>query len=151
MAKFRFRLATVLRLAESVRDQRRSQLGEAYRAEETLQRHETVLAEELSALRAVGRQAVAPGSVDLDRIVESQRYELAIRAQQKHLAMQRQALDDELKRRRGALLAANREVRVLEKLRERQDQRHCEEEMRREIRQLDEVAASRAGYGEDDA
>jgi flagellar export protein FliJ len=39
-----------------------------------------------------------------------------------------------------ALIEADREVRVLEKLRERQLEQHRESESRREVRQIDEVA-----------
>lgn len=141
MAKFHFRLATLLRLGESVRDDRRAQLAEAFRADELLEQHETTLAEELASLRAASRQAVGPGGVDLDRIVETQRYELAMRVQQKQFAAQRKAIAQEIERRREALLAANREVRVLEKLRERQAERHRQDEARRDLRQLDEAAA----------
>jgi flagellar protein FliJ len=150
MAKFQFRLATVLRLGESVRDDRRVQLAEAYRADELLEHRDAMLAKELASLRAACRKAMAPGSVDLDRIVEVQRYELALRAQQKHFAQQRMAVANEIERRREALLAANREVRVLEKLRERQQQRHQHEEMLRDIRQLDEAGAARTGRGEEE-
>ncbi len=143
MAKFHFRLATLLRLGESVRDERRAHLAEAYRADELLEAHEAALAKELAALRAAGRTAVMPGTVDLDQLVDAQRYELSVRSQQKHFARQRQAVAGEIERRREALLAANREVRVLEKLRDRQAQRHQAAEARRDIRQLDEVAASR--------
>ncbi len=149
MAKFQFRLATLLRLGESVRDERRGQLAEAYRADELLEQRQSMVAGELDSLRTACRSAVTPGSVDLDRIVESQRYELALRARQKHLMHQRKAVESEIERRREALLAANREVRVLEKLRERQEERHRHEEARRDIRQLDEAAAVRAGRTEE--
>lgn len=150
MAKFQFRLATLLRLGESVRDQRRGQLAEAYRADELLEQHEGMVARELAAVRASGRKAVAPGTVDLDRIVETQRYELALRAQQEHFAQKRKVVAGEVERRREALVAANREVRVLEKLRERQQERHVQEESRRDLRQLDEAAAARAGRPEEE-
>ncbi|MDY0167542.1 MAG: flagellar export protein FliJ [Thermoguttaceae bacterium] len=151
MAKFQFRLATLLRLGESVRDERRGQLAEAYRADEMLEQRQGMVAGELASLRTACRNAVTPGNVDLDRIVESQRYELALRAQQKHLTHQRKAVEGEIERRREALLAANREVRVLEKLRERQEERHRHEEARRDIRQLDEAAAVRVGRTEEES
>ncbi len=149
MGKFHFRLATLLRLGESVRDDRRAQLAEAYRADELLEQHEAALAGELAALRDACRLAVTPGSVDLDRLVETQRYEITLRARQKQFAAQRKAIAGEIERRRDALLAANREVRVLEKLRERQAERHRQEDVRRDLRQLDE-AAVRIGCEEDE-
>jgi flagellar FliJ protein len=144
MPQFTFRLQTLLRLREATRDERRSQLAEAYRVDEVLQQRLGAAAEELRSLRDRCRQAVAPGTVDLDQLVESQRYELALRAFQRGLEQQRAAVAAEIERRRLALVEANREVRVLEKLREKQSARFQEEENRREIRRLDEVAGQRA-------
>jgi flagellar FliJ protein len=144
MPKFTFRLATLLRLREATRDERRLQLAEAYRVDEVLQQRLRAAAEELQALRQRCRQAVGPGTVDVDRIVAAQRYELALRAFQRGLEQQREAVAAEIERRRLALVEANREVRVLEKLREKQAARFQEEENRRDIRRLDEVALQRA-------
>ena len=47
---------------------------------------------------------------------------------------------EEIERRRQTLVQANRDVRVLEKLREKQAGRHRQEEDRRETKVLDEVA-----------
>jgi flagellar export protein FliJ len=54
-----------------------------------------------------------------------------------------------LGRRREALVAADREVRTLEKLRESQHERFRREEETRETKRLDEVAGRRAA-GEDE-
>ncbi len=50
----------------------------------------------------------------------------------------------EIERRRQALVEADREVRVLEKLRERQAEQHRREEDLQEAKRLDEVAAQQA-------
>ena len=52
-------------------------------------------------------------------------------------------LNEEIERRRAALVEADREVRVLEKLRERKWSEHQTAELRHELRQLDEVAVQR--------
>jgi len=144
MAKFKFRLATLLRLREATRDERRAVLAEAYRADDVLREHLDRLGEELGRLQTQCRQAAGPGTVDVDRLVEAQRYEVTLRTQQNRLSEQREAVRAEIDRRRQALLAADRDVRLLEKLREKQAWRHRQEENRREIKQLDEVAGQRA-------
>lgn len=144
MAKFKFRLATLLRLREATRDQRRGELAEAYRADDLLREHQERLGQELRWLLDQCRKVAGPGTVDVDRLVESQRYELTLRAQQGQLASQREAVGAEIDRRRQTLLAADRDVRLLEKLREKQAHRHHQEESRREIKQLDEVAGQLA-------
>ena len=149
MAKFRFRLATLLRLREAARDDRRAQLAEAYRADEIIARQEQGLATELIELEKQTRRAAAPGHLDVDRLLEVRRYDLIVRSQQQHVRQQRQAVQAEIERRREALVDADRRVRVLEKLRQKQSERHRQEETRQEIKQLDETA-SRRSVREDD-
>ncbi len=144
MAKFKFRLATLLRLREATRDERRSELAEAYRADNVLQEHLQRVGRELDCLRTECRKVAGPGTIDVDRLVETQRWEVTLRAQQSQLLGQREAVDAEIDRRRQALVAADREVRLLERLRQKQAQRHRREENRREIKELDEVAGQRA-------
>jgi len=140
MAKFKFRLATLLRLREETRDQRRAELAEAYHADDLLQQQIQEADQALNDLLDECRKAAGPGVIDIDRLIAAGRYELALRAQQKELVGQRERVVAEIERRRQTLVEANREVRVLEKLRENQAKRHREEENRREVKRLDEVA-----------
>lgn len=144
MTKFKFRLATLLRLREAARDERRRELAEAYRVDDLLRQRLDGVSGQLGRLQDHCRKLTGPGAVDVDRLVEAQRYELALKAQRSQLGQQREAVAAEIERRRGALVEANRDVRVLEKLRENQVRQHGREENRREIKQLDEVASQRA-------
>jgi len=144
MAKFQFRLATLLRLREAARDERRAALGEAYRADDVLRQRQEQVAGEMDGLKGSCRQVVGPGTVDIDKLLAAQRYEIVLRAEGMQLARQREMIGAEIERRREALVQANRDVRVLEKLRERQAERHRDEQVHREIRELDEVAGRRA-------
>jgi len=144
MAGFIFRLKTLLRLRESRRDECRASLAEAYRIDEVLKGQIDSLCRELDALREFCRRNASPGTIDIDRLVEAQRYELVARAQQQKIAKQREAVAAEIERRRDALVDADREVRVLEKLRERQIEQHRRDEELREAKRLDEVASQQA-------
>lgn len=148
MAKFKFRLATLLRLRESARDERRAQLAQAYRADELLEEQKRILEEHLADMRRRARQAAGPGEIDVDRLLEARRFETVLLAQKEHVHNQQEMIRIEIERRRQTLVAANREVRVLENLRARQYGRHQAEENRQEIRRLDEAAQLRA-VGED--
>jgi len=143
MAKFKFRLATLLRLREAARDGRRAQLAQAYRADEIIEHQRRTIARELSRLEGQNRQASAPGEIDVDRLLEVRRYELVLRSQQQETGQQHEAVRAEIERRREALVGANRQVRVLELLRQKQHERHRQEENRQEIKQLDEAAGRR--------
>jgi flagellar FliJ protein len=144
MARFKFRLATLLKLREAARDERRGELAQAYRADEALQGYLEQVQAELDNLKSECRETVRPGTVNIDRLIEAQRYEVILKAQQRQLNEQRGRLAAEIERRRVALLAANREVRVLEKLRERQMEQYEQAENRLDIKRLDEVARLQA-------
>lgn len=148
MAKFQFRMTSLLRVRESLRDQRRGELAAAFRADEVLQQRLQHVRQELTWLLEQCRRAAGPGTVDVDRLIESQRYDLTLRAMQKQIEDQRRALAAEIERRRGALVEADREVRTLEKLRDRQREQYALDEGRRDVKRLDEVAQQRAIRGE---
>lgn len=144
MAPFTFRLATLLRLRESIRDQRRQDLAQALRAEELLRQEQQRVEDELRQLTERARQAAAPGEVHVDMLLEAERFELVLLARRRLLASQQETLQAEIQRRRAALVEANRQVQVLQRLRQRQAERHRQEENRREVLALDEVAQRQA-------
>ncbi len=144
MTKFTFRLATLLKIRRAARDERRAQLAQAYEADATLQSEQDRLAELTTEIARHYQAASGPGVIDVDRLLEMQRHDLFLRAQIQHIRKQREAVAAEIERRRAVLAEANRQVKVLEKLEDRQLERHRDEESRREIKQLDEVAMIRA-------
>ncbi len=143
MSKFKFRLATLLRLREATRDQRRSELAEAYRVDDVLQKQIEYVGKEMDWLMHRYRKAAGPGIVNVDSLVDAGRYELMLRSQQNQLGRQREDVCEEIERRRESLLVADRDVRVLEKLRQKQSQRYLSEQNRQEIKLLDETAQRR--------
>ena len=139
MPEFRFRLATLLRLRQSVRDEFRLRLAESQRADEDLRDRLTRLDAERRQLQGRRRRA-GPGEVDVDRIVEVERYTSVLRSEEERLQQRRETLAVEIQQRRQSLLKADQDARSLEKLRERHLLRHRREQWRRESKQLDEVA-----------
>jgi flagellar export protein FliJ len=140
MSKFHFRLATLLRLRQATRDERRVQLGEAQRADAELQNRLARLGEQRQELQSQCRAAAGPGAVDLPRLIEAHQCAVALRTQEAEVQRQRQELAVEIDRRRQALLESDRDVRTLEKLRENQSQVHRQGESRQEAKRLDEAA-----------
>jgi len=142
MSSFHFRLETLLRLRMAERDERRADLAKALRAEGVLQGELRQIETEQLQARAKVREQSAPGAADVDGLLQTNRYQLVLKAQRGQLEGQLVQVRAELERRRQALLEADRGVRVLEKLRERQLAAHRDREARLEIKVLDEVAAS---------
>jgi flagellar protein FliJ len=140
MAQFHFRLATLLRLREATRDERRVQLAESQRADAEFQDQLARLDAQQRRLQNECREAAGPGEVDLPRLVEAHQCAAALRIEQANIERQRRALATEIDGRRQALLEADRDVRTLEKLRENQFEAYRQEENRQESKRLDEAA-----------
>ncbi len=142
---FRFRLETLLRLRLAERDQRRAELAKALRAEELLRGEERTLEDQQIEAAARSRQLKSPGAANVDALLEIHRYEAVLAAQRQLLKQQIAQVEVETERRRQALVEADRQLRVLEKLRERQADIWKKETEREAVKQFDELAI--IGYG----
>lgn len=149
MSVFRFRLSTLLRLREADRDERKVRLAEAQRAEQMIQEKIAELNGQIGMARRELAAAGGPGTVDVDRLMHAQRFGLQLEAEQQAAAAQLRAVAAETERRREALTAADREVRILEKLREQNSARFNREQAKREMKSMDE-AANRGFYRRED-
>lgn len=145
MARFRFRLQTLQRLREMHRDEMRARLAEAYQAEQILAEQRALVDAEAASLAIKRRQMLEVGSFDVTRILDAQRYQLLLEAQSRTMADQAAKLAAEAETRRTALVEADREVRVLDKLRERRLAQHRDAQQAKDAKQLDEIAVMRHG------
>src|SRR5204862_356486 len=139
----------VLRLRIAARDERRAELGRAQRAAEVLREQQAKIAAEVlenqDATRAMMiRQASSTAGMNVDRLLNANRQLLMLRAQIAQLTQQQKQIALEIAKRQAALVEADRDVRVLEKLQERGQQEHELRELALEQRDLDEIAIVRA-------
>lgn len=141
MAKFRFRLATLQKLREIHRDELRSKLAEAVQAQQILEEQFAQVVTEIANLESMRRKAVTNSTINVDSLLEAQRYQGVLTMQQAKMREQMRLLAAEVERRREAVVEADRQVKVLEKLRERKLKEHHEQKQRAETKVLDEVAA----------
>ncbi|MGQ9504033.1 MAG: flagellar export protein FliJ [Thermogutta sp.] len=139
MRKFTFRLATILKLREQEREERKRDLQQAYAAREILFQQQSALAIERQNLSETLRKSLLQGNIDADQMLACRRYETVLNAQRDYLSQQMSVIDKEIEKRQQALVEANRAVRILELLREKQRIAHEKEEATREIKALDEI------------
>ncbi|MBN1587980.1 MAG: flagellar export protein FliJ [Pirellulales bacterium] len=135
-----FRLAALLLVRKTRRDMCRTQLVQSCHTDEIIGQRQEELDRQRSGLLDQCREAAAPGAVRLDRLIEYRHYDQHLTAQQDELAKQRQDATLTINWHRKELLAANREVRILEKLEAKQQDAYRERGERRETRMLDEMA-----------
>lgn len=145
MARFQFRLKTLLGMRLAERDERRALLAESYAAERQLQKRRAAVEGELAAQHARCRSGTGPGRLDVEILMTAHRYEQVLRRELQALAEEENLLSAEIDVRRQAVVAADREVRVLEKLRDRQHEHYKQQQAAAEGKQMDEVAARSVG------
>jgi flagellar FliJ protein len=145
MTKFQFRLESLMKLREGERQQRRIELAEAFHAESILRQQASQLHQDIQEVEQRSRVISSPGRIHVDRVLEAHRYKLLLKSQVMTLAQKEAQLQAEIERRRTALAIADRDVRVLEKLRDRKQAEHSAAENKLELKHLDEVAAQRWG------
>ncbi|TWU00329.1 Flagellar FliJ protein [Botrimarina colliarenosi] len=131
-----FRLETVARLREARRDAARAQLADGLRAAEVLAtKHEELTAQFTQLLE---ERRLAAARLDTAWLMSAGRYELVLRADERTLNENIAAVDREIDRRRQLVAEADREVRAIEVLRERQEEAERKEAARREAKLMDE-------------
>jgi flagellar FliJ protein len=140
MSPYRFRLATFLKLREQDRDQRRTEHAQALEAERILLQQKAELTSEREAMQAATRSAKQPGQVNVDALQEMQRYSLLLQAKLAGLEKQIAQVSAEVERRRLAVVEADRNVKTLEKLREKQLAAHERLVDALDRKELDELA-----------
>jgi flagellar export protein FliJ len=141
MTKYKFQLETLRRMRIAHRDQQRAALADGFRAEEVLAERRAALGEEQASLRALQRVALTDARLDVNHLLEVQRYEMVLKAEESQLSEQADRLAIEVERRRQSVVEAERAVRALDKLDARRREQHRRESQRLENKLLDEVAA----------
>ncbi|MBW3543460.1 MAG: flagellar export protein FliJ [Planctomycetes bacterium] len=146
MRPFTFRLQSLLKYRRHRRDLRRQLLAQVQadlrRLRDDARRLEQAREKQLNELRELS----APGAVDIDRAA-ARRYH-AGRLQGEIFMRERQqlAVAAQVEMCRQALVQADREVRVLERLEDRQREDYRVEAERRATRELDELWHARLGH-----
>lgn len=140
MSKFAFRLEPLVKLREAERDRHREELAAAYRADQILSDRGEAIAREIGKTRELSQRKSQPGTIEVDKLINAHRYELILTSHLQELAGQREKVTAEIERRRQALVEADRELRILEKLRERLTHEAQVTEARLDARQMDEIA-----------
>lgn len=140
MSHFKFRLETLLKLRENNRDECRARLQQAQEAESILDQQSEELRADIVAARHQSTAAATPGAVNVDALVEYKRYGMVLDSQLRLLSERRKLVADEVFRRREELTEADRQVKVLEKLKQRRQADHARQEHYAEVKLLDEIA-----------
>ena len=143
---FTFRLEPLISIRNNVLKECQAELAKAYHArsilEEALTEVEHQMAEGVSIVRS---QTQAGQTVNVNDLLGFRRQEMFLQAQQNDLRQKIHIVDEEINRRRAAVAEANKELKVVEKLKEKRYEKYQEEENKAETKYMDEIAGHRRG------
>ena len=119
MAKFR--LATLLKIREQERDMAAIALQDVRMAIEKLDNAQLEI-EQANRQMNEARKESSYGAINLNQILDAQRYQMVLAAQSAQIADHKGKLNQELERRQFALIQSQKAVKSLEKLRDQRTQ-----------------------------
>lgn len=140
MAVYRSKLKTLEKLRAATRDEKLRRVADALRAEAALADQFAALEAEMLAAKQ-HHQSLRSEQLDVQAILELERYELLLKTQSQAIATQQQTVADECRRRQEELSAAQQEVRVIEKLDDKRRKAFHQQERRVEQATMDELAS----------
>lgn len=145
MPKFKFRFNTLRRLREAARDETRQRLAQAQEAAQIVAARRRSIEDQLDALRQSQRSLCESQTLNVNQVLQAQRYQTSLQAQRVQLQEQADKVRAEVERRRRLVVEADQQVRVLDRLEQRQRAEHRRTEAALECKRLDEIGAARRG------
>lgn len=145
---FQFRFDSLLSLRCRQRDDAGVEVGKANEAIRRVDEQIAELQKQRDELRVLAAgmfqgNSGAVANVSVDRVLQQGRYDLQLQAEQMSLRQTKQTLATELQRRRDVLIAAEAEVKRLERLRETRKAEHYQMELQREQAESDDLTIAR--------
>ena len=146
MSVFRFPLEPLLDYRKHRRDLCRQQLAQTYAEEQSLQVQQQRLEQQRTQLIAELRELGAHGEVDIERAASRRYYAGRLLGDIAAMVRQRQAVRERMELCRRDVIKADQDVKVLEKLKQKQQTVFRDDAERREGRELEDTwSAARAG------
>ena len=141
---FRFRLEPLITIRDNVLKEKQAELGKAYEERRVADEQRTKLEQDLANNLEEGRKAMQPGQIDLSFLLGLRRHEMFLRMDHQSVLKYIDEKDQEIEWRRRAVIEANKELKIIEKLKEKQKAAYDAEIQRRETIEMDEIASIRA-------
>ena len=121
--------------------ERQAELAQAYDARNILEEYLQEIDRQLTEGTTTARNLMQEGqTVNVEHLLGLRRQEMFLRANQDDLKQKMQIIDEEIERRRDAVVEANKELKIVEKLKEKRHGKYLEEEKRRDTKEMDEIA-----------
>ena len=141
---FKFRLEPLIKIRENILRECQAELAKAYDARRILEEALQDIENQITEGTASARSLMQPGQkVNVEHLLGLRRQEMYLRANQNDLMQKMQVIDEEIERRRLTVVAANKNLKIVEKLKEKRYEKYLEEEKTKETKAMDEIAGNR--------
>ena len=141
---FRFRLDPLITLRDNKLKERQRELAQAYNARRILEEHLQEIDRQLEEGIVAMRSTMQPGqTVNVESLLGFRRQEMFLRANQDDLMQKIKMVDEEIELRRTKVVEANKELKIIEKLKEKRYEKYLDEENKAEMKMMDEIAGNR--------
>ena len=141
MKKFKFRLGAILKLRKQQEDEKKRIAGKLLAEINENQNQAIEMAREIEQSRRELKDVLV-GKVDLHKIANHQRFVNDIQQAIHKRVLRVSELQVELAKARKELAEASKQYKIMEKLKERREQRYLQETKRREMQQQDEIGTN---------
>jgi flagellar FliJ protein len=142
MPKFRFTLESVLRLRNQKRDECLRQLGLAIRRLNQIELEGQQILSEQAELRAYLKQLSQQGTVAVGMVSRCQMHLAQLGHKRQQVLIARDEAQRAVEIERARLIAAEQQVKVMEKLRDKKREEHQTEQDRKERLEQNEIQAA---------
>ncbi|MDR3181305.1 MAG: flagellar export protein FliJ [Planctomycetaceae bacterium] len=141
---FKFRLEPLITIRDNALKEQQAELAKAYDARRQLEELQDTIKMQLAANAEEGRRLMQPGqAVDVNRLLGLRRQEMFLSNDYQQLTEQIKGVDEVIEMRRNAVMLANRNLKIVEKLKEKRYEKYQDEEQHKEAVLMDEIAGIR--------
>jgi len=140
---FTFRLDPLITIRDNELKECQAELAKAYHARQMVEEVRLKLEKEIEENLQSAREMLASGTIDVNFLLALQDHKIYRTAQLAKIAEDLKQIDEEIERRRTLVVAANKELKIVEKLKEKRYEKYLEEENKAEMKILDEIAGNR--------
>jgi flagellar export protein FliJ len=138
---FKFRFEPLITIRDNILKECQAELAKAYEARRQLEELQNEIDTLLTNNIIEGRQMMLPGQqVNVNHLLGLRQQELFLRADYEKLAQNIKGIDEVIEMRRNAVILANRDLQIVEKLKEKRYEKYQQEERRKETVMMDDIA-----------
>jgi len=141
---FTFRLDPLIAIRDNKLKECQAELAKAHDARRILEEALQEVEKQLAAGVTTARDLMQEGqTVNVEYLLGLRRQEQFLRLDQDDLMQKIKIVDEEIERRQNAVVVANKELKIVEKLKEKRYEKYLEDENKQETKAMDEIAVNR--------